>query len=1295
MVHATGRRLLLGITLAVKASWGSIVEYGSIGHGAAIDKAALTRGTFIVTGIPAEFTSARARITNQLTTECKETIFGFRDETKQTLALYAGETSQVPDCLSLTDILTVDSVMQKVSQRLAEELDVTLLVGDYEPHVTLEVGQRLSRLAEIIAVDGGRHHLDHWNLYKKPVNSSSSSSGDAVEKEEPVEMHADMGLFLLLSLPRGDKALHFAEGPVELPGTGDSLVVIFGEALRSWLAPGIDVTAALHKVVVPADGSSGPRVVFGRMMMAPPTAINSAGLAYQQFFMAPQAFQSRRMLSQCAAGQVYCWLRCMTPPEGCPAENAVCWDFRKSDLCDMSPGKMNPDCALRHVFSLSIDVTAEETVKEDNFCESSTDMIMSGFQFLWSEHRTCIILFLHPLVLNTRLKFALGMLAVFCLGIVAEASMRLRKRTENSLSTSRSTLRGKMILVLLFSINLILAYMAMLVAMTYSAELFLSVVLGVAVGRIFLSNDQRGDYRSDAVDPCCAALSSDGTEAAGSISPHRRRSSDPSQEVYEHLVTPETVEEGVCPTIHILSSYPMFYRHPGNSYVTQSGQHLQHFQSAVPGGGGVHYIQQQQQHPQPVRSVSGQVPSSNYVRQYAPVNGSANNMSSMSNAPPTHHTTSHLSPRPPQYAQHQQLPHYTTTGAQHQTTTSQNSSNNKQNGQPVNQLPRVQVVNRASSMNMSAMDQSGLHGHQQQHASQRGEDLERALGKRECSAEVDRVREKLESVERKLQDAGTRLQQKEEEAKRLRADIESYKVSEGQFKAALSKLRAENESLATAASASRGPDPKVAELSRRLEGRTAELKRTQNELSSAEERLRRSKQELETTISTLKETKEELESMKSHFEAQNQEQSMLVTETEALRAHIDKMEEALQSAAQENQMLQVELNSFTTERSELKVLQEQLRNVEHERDLAMATKDTIVARESALRMDLEASKKEAIQAIHRAELAETAAEGRAIKEQVGKTSNLSHLKQSTTGSQSDGGDSSAAAAMVRKNRELEDLREQLDDAHHEIASLKTERDALEEARRAAEEKLLNINMSVTEASSKNKIVGKLHAEVSDLKREIGRLQDELSRYKDMSRNKENRASEFNIGFKSKYLNVTGADLNATLSDIDGGRYSKVTGSPFADTPAPQKTQRAVPSDSSFIKSPPSSKKHGGRHSSGGGKKSKDSPVKIVRARGLLNNLTDSDPIIAKAVSDDREAKGLSKEECYELIEKLMANHEIPVRVKRVTCTQVFRTIVDNISQPPPANLPSAFALDYCKKAGMQLDRLRLHPKLGS
>ncbi|KAF4738974.1 hypothetical protein FOZ63_024345, partial [Perkinsus olseni] len=135
------------------------------------------------------------------------------------------------------------------------------------------------------------------------------------------------------------------------------------------------------------------------------------------------------------------------------------------DLCDMTPGKMQPNCALK----CPAGVTSAEGLTEDEpFCESSTNMIMSGFQFLWSTNRQCIILFFPGIVLDTPSKFFLGVVAVFFLGLIAEAAMRLRKRVECALGdtaadyrlpscllgAARSSVRGKLTLIGLFSINL-------------------------------------------------------------------------------------------------------------------------------------------------------------------------------------------------------------------------------------------------------------------------------------------------------------------------------------------------------------------------------------------------------------------------------------------------------------------------------------------------------------------------------------------------------------------------------------------------------------------------------------------------------------------------------------------------------------------------------------------------------------------------------------------------------------------------------------------------------------------------
>ena len=58
-------------------------------------------------------------------------------------------------------------------------------------------------------------------------------------------------------------------------------------------------------------------------------------------------------------------------------------------------------------------------------------------------------------------------------------------------------------MVTLFGGNLILGYLAMLVAMTYSIELFFCVVAGLCIGH-FIFNSKSSNV-GESVDPCCAS----------------------------------------------------------------------------------------------------------------------------------------------------------------------------------------------------------------------------------------------------------------------------------------------------------------------------------------------------------------------------------------------------------------------------------------------------------------------------------------------------------------------------------------------------------------------------------------------------------------------------------------------------------------------------------------------------------------------------------------------------------------------------------------------------------------------
>ena len=70
----------------------------------------------------------------------------------------------------------------------------------------------------------------------------------------------------------------------------------------------------------------------------------------------------------------------------------------------------------------------------------------------------------------------------------------------------------------LFGINLALGYMAMLVAMTYSVELFSCVVVGLIIGHAIFNMKQPV---GESIDPCCAPSQNDDAKPSESADHHK------------------------------------------------------------------------------------------------------------------------------------------------------------------------------------------------------------------------------------------------------------------------------------------------------------------------------------------------------------------------------------------------------------------------------------------------------------------------------------------------------------------------------------------------------------------------------------------------------------------------------------------------------------------------------------------------------------------------------------------------------------------------------------------------------
>ena len=96
-------------------------------------------------------------------------------------------------------------------------------------------------------------------------------------------------------------------------------------------------------------------------------------------------------------------------------------------------------------------------------------------------------------------------------------------------SKSGLTLAWRIAILSCFAFSLVLGYLAMLVAMTYSVELFLCVVAGLVVGHGVFN---LGTPVGETVDPCCASQN----VATKTVEPAKP----------EVQIQPVEVEKGCC-----------------------------------------------------------------------------------------------------------------------------------------------------------------------------------------------------------------------------------------------------------------------------------------------------------------------------------------------------------------------------------------------------------------------------------------------------------------------------------------------------------------------------------------------------------------------------------------------------------------------------------------------------------------------------------------------------------------------------------------------------------------------------
>ena len=112
-------------------------------------------------------------------------------------------------------------------------------------------------------------------------------------------------------------------------------------------------------------------------------------------------------------------------------------------------------------------------------------MSMSGFvttQNSDGSDTDCIIFLFESWILNTTFKFIIACIGTFIGGILVHCLSKLRNIVLVLPIVSYNNLQKWLILVLIYSIQIVLSYILMLISMTYNVYLFWMVCLGLTVG---------------------------------------------------------------------------------------------------------------------------------------------------------------------------------------------------------------------------------------------------------------------------------------------------------------------------------------------------------------------------------------------------------------------------------------------------------------------------------------------------------------------------------------------------------------------------------------------------------------------------------------------------------------------------------------------------------------------------------------------------------------------------------------------------------------------------------------------
>ncbi|KAG7398056.1 hypothetical protein PHYBOEH_011787 [Phytophthora boehmeriae] len=150
---------------------------------------------------------------------------------------------------------------------------------------------------------------------------------------------------------------------------------------------------------------------------------------------------------------------------------------------------------------------SETTSTSDDFCTGKGSVMFNGFQT--SINGSCVMLLFQPWVLNSAVKYAFGFIGCFLIALLNESLVKGREVVRQRLLQARKLrpndkfhkMQCKLMLAVLYMIQMTIAYFAMLVVMTYETGLFIALIAGFGAGFLLFKNldmditEERGSWR--------------------------------------------------------------------------------------------------------------------------------------------------------------------------------------------------------------------------------------------------------------------------------------------------------------------------------------------------------------------------------------------------------------------------------------------------------------------------------------------------------------------------------------------------------------------------------------------------------------------------------------------------------------------------------------------------------------------------------------------------------------------------------------------------------------------------------